>query len=122
MENYKIIVPPLLLDRQNTHFNINIHIIEYFCITEASVNESCFFNEQCEALNFQTNCQDGRCTCRFEMTPVTNKDGTIECKGMFSFAPPSCPVLVFVRFYTWRTKTSTRTRPNSDKYNLLTSF
>lgn len=56
-----------------------------FCVlhfTEASVNESCFFNEQCEAFNFLTECRDGRCICRFEMSPIQNKDGTIECKGM----------------------------------------
>lgn len=54
----------------------------YLYFTEASVNESCFFNEQCEAFNFQTECRDGRCICRFEMSPIVNKDGTIECKGM----------------------------------------
>ncbi|XP_055678859.1 uncharacterized protein LOC129787346 isoform X2 [Lutzomyia longipalpis] len=51
------------------------------CGKEAAINESCFFNEQCEALNFQTECRDGRCICRFEMSPVVNKDGSIECKG-----------------------------------------
>ncbi|XP_055324047.1 uncharacterized protein LOC129578864 isoform X2 [Sitodiplosis mosellana] len=50
------------------------------CGKEASINESCFFNEQCEAFNFLTECRDGRCICRFEMSPIPNKDGTIECK------------------------------------------
>ncbi|XP_031618043.1 uncharacterized protein LOC116337536 isoform X2 [Contarinia nasturtii] len=50
------------------------------CGKEASVNESCFFNEQCEASNFLTGCRDGKCSCRFEMSPILNKDGTIECK------------------------------------------
>lgn len=50
---------------------------------EAAVNESCFFNEQCEAKNFHTECRDGRCICRFEMLPVWLKDGTVECKGKF---------------------------------------
>lgn len=49
---------------------------------EASINESCYFNEQCEAYNFQTECRDGRCTCRYEMTAVQTRDGNYECKGM----------------------------------------
>ncbi|XP_055908433.1 uncharacterized protein LOC129943179 isoform X2 [Eupeodes corollae] len=49
------------------------------CGKEAAVNESCFFNEQCESTNFQTECRDGRCVCRFEMVPILNKDGVFEC-------------------------------------------
>lgn len=49
--------------------------------TVAAVNESCTFNEQCEAFNFQTECRDGRCICRYEMSPVFNKEGRVECKG-----------------------------------------
>ncbi|PNF18159.1 hypothetical protein B7P43_G01812 [Cryptotermes secundus] len=45
----------------------------------ASINESCFFNEQCEMSHYQTECREGHCVCRFEMTPFTKKDGTIEC-------------------------------------------
>lgn len=62
-------------------------------IPEATVNESCFFNEQCEAFNFQTECRDGRCICRFEMDPIVNKDGTIECKGKNNWLCISCSVL-----------------------------
>ncbi|XP_017143940.1 uncharacterized protein LOC108156780 isoform X1 [Drosophila miranda] len=51
------------------------------CGKEAAVNESCFFNEQCEQKYFQTECRDGRCACRFEMSPVWGKDGTVECAG-----------------------------------------
>lgn len=51
--------------------------------SEASINDTCFFNEQCEANNFQTECRSGRCICRFEMTPVLNRDGNWECKGEF---------------------------------------
>ncbi|XP_017131313.1 uncharacterized protein LOC108148683 isoform X1 [Drosophila elegans] len=51
------------------------------CGKEASVNESCFFNEQCEMRYFQTECRDGRCICRFEMSPIWAKDGSVECKG-----------------------------------------
>lgn len=71
------------------------------CNTESSVNESCFFNEQCEAFNFQTECRDGKCICRFEMSPIVNKDGTIECKGNFL----SCTLLVFVVFYCFTIST-----------------
>ncbi|XP_055853490.1 uncharacterized protein LOC129917145 isoform X3 [Episyrphus balteatus] len=49
------------------------------CGKEAAVNESCFFNEQCESQNFQTECRDGRCVCRFEMVPILNKEGVFEC-------------------------------------------
>ncbi|XP_075154271.1 EB domain-containing julius seizure protein isoform X2 [Haematobia irritans] len=51
------------------------------CGKEAAVNESCFFNEQCESKYPQTECRDGRCVCRFDMTPIWLKDGTVECKG-----------------------------------------
>ncbi|KAH8338405.1 hypothetical protein KR059_002670 [Drosophila kikkawai] len=51
------------------------------CGKEAAVNESCFFNEQCEMRYFQTECRDGRCVCRFEMSPIWAKDGSVECKG-----------------------------------------
>ncbi|XP_016999041.2 uncharacterized protein jus isoform X4 [Drosophila takahashii] len=51
------------------------------CGKEAAVNESCFFNEQCEMRYFQTECRDGRCICRFEMSPIWAKDGSVECKG-----------------------------------------
>ncbi|XP_054726466.1 uncharacterized protein LOC129236232 isoform X2 [Anastrepha obliqua] len=51
------------------------------CGKEAAVNETCFFNEQCEVRHYQTECRDGRCACRYEMTPFWGKDGTVECKG-----------------------------------------
>ncbi|TDG52388.1 hypothetical protein AWZ03_001218 [Drosophila navojoa] len=51
------------------------------CGKAAAINESCFFNEQCEAIYFQTECRDGRCICRFEMLPIWGKDGSVECKG-----------------------------------------
>ncbi|XP_032597561.1 uncharacterized protein LOC6569866 isoform X2 [Drosophila grimshawi] len=51
------------------------------CGKAAAINESCFFNEQCEAIYFQTECRDGRCICRFEMSPIWGKDGSVECKG-----------------------------------------
>lgn len=54
----------------------------YTFISVSTINDTCFFNEQCEAFHFQTECRDGRCICRFEMSPTINKDGTIECKGI----------------------------------------
>ncbi|XP_039289690.1 uncharacterized protein LOC111047608 isoform X3 [Nilaparvata lugens] len=48
------------------------------CGEEVSINGSCFFNEQCENKVPQTECKDGRCMCRFEMTP-TYKDNKVEC-------------------------------------------
>ena len=53
--------------------------LSYF--TAVSVNESCFFNEQCETSIPQTECRDGRCICRFDKTPIVKKDGSIECMG-----------------------------------------
>nr|CAD7399425.1 unnamed protein product [Timema poppensis] len=48
-------------------------------VSEGAINESCFFNEQCEHVNYQTECRDGRCMCRYELTPVTKQDGTVDC-------------------------------------------
>ncbi|KAH8359890.1 hypothetical protein KR093_009340 [Drosophila rubida] len=61
----------------------DLHITNHIdkCGKAAAVNESCFFNEQCEAFYFQTECRDGRCICRFEMSPIWGKDGSVECKG-----------------------------------------
>lgn len=60
---------------------INKNFFQKILITETAINESCFFNEQCEAFNFQTECRNERCICRFEMTPLPNKDGILECKS-----------------------------------------
>ncbi|XP_015431797.1 PREDICTED: uncharacterized protein LOC107188068 isoform X2 [Dufourea novaeangliae] len=49
------------------------------CGHSANVNESCFFNEQCEAKVIQTECRDGRCICIFEKIPVTQSDGLTVC-------------------------------------------
>ncbi|KAH8310506.1 hypothetical protein KR044_001718 [Drosophila immigrans] len=61
----------------------DLHVTNHIdkCGKAAAVNESCFFNEQCEAFYFQTECRDGRCICRFEMSPIWGKDGSVECKG-----------------------------------------
>ncbi|KAL5282802.1 hypothetical protein ACFFRR_005706 [Megaselia abdita] len=50
------------------------------CGKMAAVNESCFFNEQCEAFYFQTHCLDGHCICRFDLIPTRSDDGNFECK------------------------------------------
>ncbi|GFG29654.1 hypothetical protein Cfor_10098, partial [Coptotermes formosanus] len=49
------------------------------CGKLAAINDSCFFNEQCEMTNLQTECREGHCVCRFEMTPFTKNDGSIAC-------------------------------------------
>lgn len=49
------------------------------CGKPAAVNESCFFNDQCEQHILATECRDSRCVCRFERTPVLNQDGSLEC-------------------------------------------
>ncbi|KAH8419225.1 hypothetical protein KR222_010805 [Zaprionus bogoriensis] len=61
----------------------DLHVTNHIdkCGKAAAINESCFFNEQCEAVLFQTECRDGRCICRFEMSPIWGKDGSVECKG-----------------------------------------
>lgn len=56
-------------------------------LAAAAINESCFFNEQCEAVYFQAECRDGRCICRFEMSPIWAKDGSVECKGRYRLSP-----------------------------------
>nr|CAD7571285.1 unnamed protein product [Timema californicum] len=55
--------------------------LEFASRLEGAINESCFFNEQCEHVNYQTECRDGRCMCRYELTPVTKQDGTVDCIG-----------------------------------------
>ncbi|XP_076655647.1 EB domain-containing julius seizure protein isoform X4 [Halictus rubicundus] len=49
------------------------------CGHPVNVNESCFFNEQCEAKVSQTECRDGRCICIFEKIPMTQPDGVTVC-------------------------------------------
>lgn len=57
-----------------------------FPLKAVSVNETCFFNEQCEDMTPETECRDGRCICRFDKTPITKKDGSVECIGEKSTA------------------------------------
>ncbi|VVC25049.1 Hypothetical protein CINCED_3A007698 [Cinara cedri] len=58
-------------------FEVTNHIDK--CGHNAKINEPCFFNEQCEALVFQTECNGAVCACRFEKTPVFDNNGKIEC-------------------------------------------
>uniref|UniRef100_A0A1B6D9A5 EB domain-containing protein n=1 Tax=Clastoptera arizonana TaxID=38151 RepID=A0A1B6D9A5_9HEMI len=44
------------------------------CGPEVRINESCFFNEQCEIFLDQAECKDGRCVCRFELNAMENKN------------------------------------------------
>ncbi|KAJ1528081.1 hypothetical protein ONE63_007998 [Megalurothrips usitatus] len=62
------------------------------CGKSAAVNESCFFNDQCEQFLHATECRDGRCACRFEMSPVVNYVGTVECVMMQEPEPQLPPV------------------------------
>ncbi|XP_063912405.1 uncharacterized protein LOC135129206 isoform X3 [Zophobas morio] len=48
------------------------------CGKAVRVNESCFFNEQCETETPETECRDLLCTCRFEKQAVL-RDGKLEC-------------------------------------------
>ncbi|XP_044761692.1 uncharacterized protein LOC123318972 isoform X1 [Coccinella septempunctata] len=50
------------------------------CGEAVRVNESCFFNEQCETVTPQTECRDGVCICRFEKIAVLKSDGKVECE------------------------------------------
>ncbi|KAJ8727351.1 hypothetical protein PYW07_001470 [Mythimna separata] len=49
------------------------------CGKAASINETCMFNEQCEDVNFKTECKNGRCACKYDMVPEVTVDGTIIC-------------------------------------------
>lgn len=49
------------------------------CGIAAKVNESCFFNEQCETVYYLSECRDGVCGCRFQRTPIVKSDGSVEC-------------------------------------------
>ncbi|XP_037868805.1 uncharacterized protein LOC101739610 isoform X2 [Bombyx mori] len=49
------------------------------CGKPASINESCLFNEQCEDVDFKTECKNERCACKFEMVPLVTVDGAVIC-------------------------------------------
>ncbi|XP_054280786.1 uncharacterized protein LOC128998601 [Macrosteles quadrilineatus] len=65
------------------HLTATNHIDK--CGIAVNINESCFFNEQCEVKVIQTECKDGRCACRFEMTAVLKHD-KYECVA--DYKPP----------------------------------
>ncbi|BES97578.1 Hypothetical protein NTJ_10392 [Nesidiocoris tenuis] len=57
------------------------------CGPEVDINGTCFFNEQCENRVLQTECRDGRCSCRFEMSPIfIPKHNKVEC--IAHYEPP----------------------------------
>lgn len=49
------------------------------CGKAARINESCYFNEQCEILNEVTTCRDGSCACKYDRQPLFHPDGSSEC-------------------------------------------
>ncbi|XP_050308558.1 uncharacterized protein LOC126744973 [Anthonomus grandis grandis] len=57
------------------------------CGVAAKVNESCFFNEQCEKEYILLECRDGVCICRFQRQAVIKPDGTIDCIPMANSDP-----------------------------------
>lgn len=59
------------------------------CGQASQINESCSFNAQCEAITDITECKDGRCVCRFELTPSFRSDGSIECVAVQSPTAPT---------------------------------
>lgn len=63
----------------NSHSFMVFHT--FFISSAAAVNESCYFNEQCEEALQETECRDGRCICRFEKTAIVRNDRSIECVG-----------------------------------------
>jgi len=65
------------------HLSVTNHIDK--CGKAVNINESCFFNEQCESRVVQTECRDGRCSCKFEMTAVLKHDN-YECIAIYK--PP----------------------------------
>ncbi|KAL4710796.1 hypothetical protein ACJJTC_009345 [Scirpophaga incertulas] len=49
------------------------------CGKPASINQTCGFNEQCEYVDFKTECRNDKCECKFEMVPVETVDGAFVC-------------------------------------------
>lgn len=79
--NYGCLKSPLKFKRDMCYFwRGNLLNKPILLFTVAAVNESCFFNEQCEAFYFQTHCLDGHCICRFDLIPTRSDDGNFECK------------------------------------------
>ncbi|CAB3239216.1 unnamed protein product [Arctia plantaginis] len=52
------------------------------CGKPASINETCMFNEQCEDVDFKTECKNERCACKFEMVPEMMVDGGVVCTSV----------------------------------------
>ncbi|CAG5052754.1 unnamed protein product [Parnassius apollo] len=51
------------------------------CAKAAGINESCMFNQQCEATVIKTHCRNERCVCMYEMVPEVTATGEIICKS-----------------------------------------
>ncbi|XP_045534915.1 uncharacterized protein LOC106719847 isoform X1 [Papilio machaon] len=51
------------------------------CAKAAGINESCTFNQQCEAAVIKTTCRNERCVCMYEMVPEVTVGGAIICKS-----------------------------------------
>lgn len=62
------------------HLQVTNHINK--CGKSAAINEKCFFNEQCEAVDFRTECRNEICICRIDIyqSAVMSKDGNYDCK------------------------------------------
>ncbi|XP_068081892.1 uncharacterized protein jus [Anabrus simplex] len=52
------------------------------CGKNAKVNESCTFNEQCEAEAEMTECRENRCQCLFQMVAIIDRDGNTKCSSV----------------------------------------
>ncbi|CAH2071845.1 unnamed protein product, partial [Iphiclides podalirius] len=51
------------------------------CAKAAGINETCMFNQQCEAAVIKTTCRNERCVCMYEMVPEMTVGGAIICKS-----------------------------------------
>ncbi|XP_041970616.1 uncharacterized protein LOC121727013 isoform X2 [Aricia agestis] len=49
------------------------------CGKPATINDTCMFNEQCEYVDFKTECRNDKCVCKFEMVAEVTVDGGIVC-------------------------------------------
>ncbi|KAH0813981.1 hypothetical protein GEV33_008813 [Tenebrio molitor] len=77
-DDHRVILPSSSISLISEESTPEDNQTEFLNVSAVPVNESCFFNEQCETLTPQTECRDGACTCIFEKQPVT-KDGRTEC-------------------------------------------
>ncbi|XP_068631235.1 uncharacterized protein jus [Battus philenor] len=75
--------PHSICDGENCRCDPSMPVSNDFdkCAKAAGINETCMFNQQCEAAVIKTTCRNERCVCMYEMVPEVTVGGAIICKS-----------------------------------------